>query len=487
MIHRCLCLVLLALTINPLHASSTEQAVVKITNFAQRPDWVEPWRFSRVGQGTGSGFVIEGNRIMTNAHVVSWSKQILVQRYQDPKPYLAQIEYIGHDCDLAVLRVQDPTFFEGIEPLKIGELPVVRSSVTTYGYPAGGQQISYTRGVISRIEMQRYVHVYNRSLLTVQTDAAINPGNSGGPAIQDGQVVGVSFQGKPGLENAGFFIPPNVIRHFLEDIEDGTYNGFPDAGIGVVKLQNPAFRRSLGLADDGSGARIDTIYHPFSKTHELLQPNDVLLEVSGYEVGSDSMVQYKGNRVHAAVLFDNIQHGDTVDLKVWRDGAAVDIELPLFVNREDRIAGNQYNAPPYLIVGGLVFTELSVNYLNGLGNDWRKTVGPETIYELLFRGQMGEAASRSKPIVLSKVLKHPSNVDFGIRTRDILSHVNGHEIHSIQDLADALEKRSDDFHRFNFLSGREEALNVTAAAAANAELLKQYNIPSAQRLEVNHD
>ncbi|MGB0259721.1 MAG: S1C family serine protease, partial [Coraliomargarita sp.] len=347
---RHLCFALLLGCLTQLHASVTEQAVVKITNFAQRADWVEPWRFSRIGQGTGSGFVIEGNRIMTNAHVVSSSKQLLVQRYQDPQPYRAEIEFIGHDCDLAVLKVEDPAFFEGITPLAIGELPVVRSTVTTYGYPAGGQQISFTRGVISRIEMQRYVHVYNRSLLTVQTDAAINPGNSGGPAIQDGRVVGVSFQGNPNLENAGFFIPPNVIRHFLADIEDGHYNGFPDGGIGLVKLQNPAFRRSLGLPDNTVGARIDTIYQPFPKSHELLQPNDVLLEVSGYQVGSDAMIQYKGNRVHVAVLFDNVQHGDMIDLKVWREGEALDIELPLFVNHEDRISGNQYVAPPYYIV-----------------------------------------------------------------------------------------------------------------------------------------
>lgn len=487
MIHRCLCILLLALAWNPLSASSTEQAVVKITNYAQRPDWVEPWRFSRVGQGTGSGFVIEGNRIMTNAHVVSWSKQILVQRYQDPKPYRATIEYIGHDCDLAVLTVDDPAFFDGIAPLEIGELPIVRSSVTTYGYPAGGQQISFTRGVISRIEMQRYVHVYNRSLLTVQTDAAINPGNSGGPAIQDGRVVGVSFQGNPGLENAGFFIPPNVIRHFLTDIADGEYHGFPDAGMGVVKLQNPAFRRSLALPDNNIGARIDNLYQPFPKTHELLQANDVLLEVSGYPVGSDSMVQYEGNRVHAAVLFDEIQHGNPIQLKIWRDGAALDIELPLYVNREDRISGNQHTPPPYLIMGGLVFTELSVNYLNALGKDWRKSVSSEAIYELLFRGQQDEAAARSKPIVLAKVLKHPSNVDFGVHTRDILTEVNGHAIHSIHDLASALDQSADDFHRFHFLSGREEALSINAAHATDAELLQQYNIPSAQRLEVTHD
>ena len=460
-----------------------EQAVVKILNFSQQPDWREPWRFSQVNQSSGSGFVIEGNRVMTNAHVVSWSKHILVQRYQDPQLYPAKIEFIGHDCDLAVLQVDDPAFFDGINPLPIGELPEVRSTVTTYGYPAGGQQISYTRGVISRIEMQRYSHIYNRSLLAVQTDAAINPGNSGGPALQDDRVVGVSFQGRPGLENAGFFIPPNIIRHFLKDIEDGSYHGFPDAGIGITKLQNPAFRRSLGLSDDSAGARIDTLYQPFPETHKRLRPNDVLLEVSGLEVGSDGLVQHRGNRIHAAFLFDEIQHGESIELVIWREGARAEIELPLFVNREDRISGLQYDEPPpYLIVGGLVFTELSADYLNSLGNNWHQQVESQTMYELLFRAHRDEESARSKPILLSKILKHPSNIDFGVRTRSILKSVNGHAIHSMEDLRKALSQNTGDFHLFSFLSGREEALDRIEADAANQELLQQYNIPAVQRL-----
>jgi len=90
---------------------------------------------------------------MTNAHVVSWDRQILVKRYQDPRQYIATVEFIAHDCDLAILRVEDERFFEGLEPLEFGELPKVRSTVVTYGYPAGGEQISYTRGVVSRIDI----------------------------------------------------------------------------------------------------------------------------------------------------------------------------------------------------------------------------------------------------------------------------------------------------------------------------------------------
>ena len=114
-------------------AAGPEESVVQIINYAQGPNWVEPWRFSRVASGLGSGFVVKGNRIMTNAHVVSWSKQLVVHRYQDPKPYRATVEFIGHDCDLAILKVEDEAFFEGIEALQTGELPPARPSVTTSG------------------------------------------------------------------------------------------------------------------------------------------------------------------------------------------------------------------------------------------------------------------------------------------------------------------------------------------------------------------
>ena len=468
-------------------AADPEKSVVQIINYAQGPNWVEPWRFSRVASGLGSGFVIKGNRIMTNAHVVSWSKQVIVHRYQDPKPYRATVEFIGHDCDLAILKVEDEAFFEGIEALQIGELPATRSSVITYGYPAGGRQISYTRGVISRIEMQRYAHIYNRSFLTVQTDAAINPGNSGGPAIQDDKVVGVSFQGRPGLENAGFVIPPNIIKHFLEDIEDGKYHGFPDAGISLIKLTNPAFRASLGLPNNSVGARIDRILQPFPKTHELLRVNDVILEVSKQEVGSDGMILYEGNRVHCSVLFDEAQHGEAIALKLWRAGKAIELELPVYVNRADRISGNQHKEPPYLIVGGLVFTELSMNYLGSLGRNLGENLSSRTHYELFYRSHQSEELARAKPIVLSKVLKHPSNVDFGVATRDVVTEVNGHTINSISDLKAALISSTDDFHRFRFLSGAEEALNIADAHRAEKIILEQYNIPNAERLEVIYD
>lgn len=476
--------VLLVLLAGILEANEAERAVVKIINFSQSPNWQEPWKFSQVSPGAGSGFVIEGNRIMTNAHVVSWSRQILVFRYQDPQPYRASIEFIGHDCDLAVLSVDDPDFFEGLNPLEIGELPVVRSSVTTYGYPAGGQQISYTSGVISRIEIQRYSHIFNRYFLTLQTDAALNPGNSGGPAIQDGRVVGVSFQGNPELENAGFIIPPEIIRHFLKDIEDGHYHGFPDAGLQIASLHNPAFRAFLQLPN-GDGARIDYILEPHPETRRLIQENDVLLEIDGYPVGSDGMILYKGNRMQSSVLFDNAQHGDEVPIKIWRAGAERAIHLPIFVNTEDRISGRQYDTPPpYLMIGGLVFTELSLDYLRNLERKQRNN-DAEILYQLFYRNLQDEATSRAKPILLSSKLNHPGNIDLLIPTRSILTHLNDQPIHSMQDLQDAFQAPINGFHLFKFSNDRVEALEAENAARINRELMEAYQIPAPSRMHAH--
>ena len=128
-----------------------------------------------------------------------------------------------------------------------------------------------------------------------------------------------------------------------------------------------------------------------------------------------------------------------------------------------------------------------MNYLSSLGRNLGESVGSRTHYELFFRSHQSEELARAKPVVLSKVLKHPSNVDFGVAAREVVTEVNGQTINSMTDLKAALSNSTDDFHRFRFLSGAEEALHTADARRAEAILLKQYNIPSAERLEVLHD
>jgi S1-C subfamily serine protease len=480
-----ICSLLAALALSSLTtlAADPEKAVVQIFTFSQEADWDEPWKFGTLRRSTGTGFIIKGRRIMTNAHVVSWARQLMVKRYQDPRPYLARVVFVGHDCDLALLEVEDSQFYNGVEPLEFGTLPKVRSTVVTYGYPAGGEQISYTRGVVSRLELQTYVHIGNRSLLGVQTDAAINPGNSGGPVIQDDKVIGVAFQGMPGLENAGFFIPPPVIQHFLDDIQDGKYHGFPSAGIRTAPLQNTAYRRKLKLPDDDKGVRVDSIV-PGTPAEKVLRPDDVVLQVGKYPVGSDGSIVYEGNRMALAMAVQEAQHGQSMPLKIWRDGKEQTIAVPVEVSATDKVLGNQYDLPPrYFVYAGLVFTPLSLDYLKTFGRGWSDTAGAELTYELFYRRHESPKTLRLEPIVLSTVLADGINANFRVRGRALVDKINGIRIERLEDVIRAFESPSDGQHVVEFLPKNTfECLERAEADKAHPNILKTYGIQRDRRL-----
>jgi len=464
-------------------AADPERSVIQIFTFAQQPVWDAPWRFDAVRRMGGSGFVIKGKRIMTNAHVVSWGRQIIVRRYQDPRPYVAEVEYVGHDCDLAVLSVQDSHFFENLDPLELGELPKVRSGVVTYGYPAGGEEISYTRGVVSRIELEAYAHTGNRRLLSCQTDAAINPGNSGGPVIQDDRVVGVAFQGMAGLENAGFFIPTPVIEHFLKDVEDKHYDGFPFAGLRVTPLQNPAYRSLLKLPENDLGARVDGML-PIPSTEKALKLDDVLLKIGDFPVASDGTILYRGNRVSSALAFQSVQAGENLPLEIWRDGQRTNISMLVSAYDGDRAAGYQYDTlPRYLVYGGLVFTPLSLDYLRTLGRNTPEISIGEMYYEMYYRNFEEPAKTRPEPIVLASVLADSVNANLRIRGRALLDQINGIRIEKLEDVVRAFETGTNEFDQLEFLPHHSfETLERAEVSKANSRILKTYGIANDRRL-----
>ncbi|MEN9576504.1 MAG: hypothetical protein RL514_4359 [Verrucomicrobiota bacterium] len=479
----CSCFAALALSTLSLLAVDPEKAVVQIFTFSQGADWDEPWKFEQLRRSSGTGFIIKGRRIMTNAHVVSWARQLMVKRYQDPRPYAARVVFVGHDCDLALLEVEDSHFYEGVEALDFGPLPKVRSTVVTYGYPAGGEQISYTRGVVSRIELQTYAHIGNRSLLGVQTDAAINPGNSGGPVIQDDKVIGVAFQGMPGLENAGFFIPPPVINHFLDDIKDGKYDGFPSAGVRTAPLQNTAYRRKLKLSDNDKGVRVDSAL-PGTPAEKLLRPDDVILQVGKHEVGSDGTIIYEGNRMALAMAVQEAQHGQSIPVKVWREGKEQTVALPVEVSVTDRVLGNQYDVPPrYFVYAGLVFTPMSLDYLKTFGRGWSDAAGAELTYELFYRRHESPKTVRSEPIVLSTILADEVNANFRTRGRALVDKINGVRIERLEDVIRAFEQPANGQHVLEFMPKNTlECLERVEADKANTQILKTYGVPKDRRL-----
>ncbi|EFN53636.1 hypothetical protein CHLNCDRAFT_58432 [Chlorella variabilis] len=185
------------------------EAVVKVFTVHSEPNFSLPWQRKRQFSSSGSGFVIAGRRLLTNAHCVDHHTQVKVKRRGSDTKYVAQVLAIGMECDIALLTVEDESFWQGLEAVHFGGLPLLQDSVTVIGYPIGGDTMSVTSGVVSRIEVTGYAHGA-AELLGIQVDAAINSGNSGGPAFNDrGECVGIAFQSlkNEDTENISYIIP----------------------------------------------------------------------------------------------------------------------------------------------------------------------------------------------------------------------------------------------------------------------------------------
>jgi len=147
-----------------------------------------------------------------------------------------------------LITVPAKDFFKNMLPLKLGRIPALESTVSAYGYPIGGERMSVTTGIVSRVDFQLYTHSSVDQHLAIQISAQINPGNSGGPVMQDGKVVGVAFQGYSGdvAQGVAYMIPTPVIKPVFERHQQRAVRRIPDLAITYAKLQNPAQRNFSG-------------------------------------------------------------------------------------------------------------------------------------------------------------------------------------------------------------------------------------------------
>jgi S1-C subfamily serine protease len=228
-------------------APAIENSVVKVFSTLRYPDPFRPWTKQAPSEVSGSGVVIEGKRILTNAHVVLYASQVQVQASAAGDKVSATVVAVAPGIDLAVLQLDDPTFFESHPAVaRASKLPHIKDAVLAYGFPTGGNSLSITKGIVSRIEFVSYN--YPVSGLRIQVDAAINPGNSGGPAIADNKMIGLAFSKLSGdAQNIGYIIPNEEVELFLKDIADGHYDGKPAMYDDLQTLENPALREYLKL------------------------------------------------------------------------------------------------------------------------------------------------------------------------------------------------------------------------------------------------
>lgn len=449
---------------NTIANNSVNSAIVKIYTVAKKTNYKTPWN-SKTLSTTGSGSIIANNRILTNAHVIADNTFIEVKRYGKTKRYEAQVVSVSHEADLAILTVNDPVFFAGAHALSLGELPKTQQEVLVYGFPTGGDTMSVTKGVVSRIEYQRYVHS-GEHLLAVQVDAAINSGNSGGPIISDGKLIGVVMQKQRKADNIGYMVPIPILKHFLKDLEDGKRDGFPGFGVQTQDMQNPAIRKMHHVPEGVTGALVYHINYN-SPAKGIIEVGDVITAIDGHNVTDTEQVEYrKGEYISHWYYLDLHQIGETVSLDILRQGVAqrVNITLAHDYNPYRLVRYQSYDQDPsYFIWGGFVFTPLTTNYM--IETKWT----PEEAYQWSNEKQQ-------EVVVLSQVLADSVNKGYHNISDIIVAKINGKSFANMKQFYQILKQSTEAFIIFEDKFGYQVIMDRLAVEVRNKAILKRYNI-----------
>ncbi|KAL3517496.1 hypothetical protein ACH5RR_020085 [Cinchona calisaya] len=451
-------------------------AVVKVYCTHTAPDYSLPWQKQRQFTSTGSAFMLGNGKLLTNAHCVEHDTQVKVKRRGDDTKYVAKVLARGVECDMALLSVESKEFWEGAEPLHFGQLPRLQDAVTVVGYPLGGDTISVTKGVVSRIEVTSYAHG-SSDLLGIQIDAAINPGNSGGPAFNDlGECIGVAFQvfRSDEVENIGYVIPTTVVSHFLEDYErNGKHTGFPCLGVLLQKLENPALRACLKVPSN-EGVLVRRV-EPTSDASNVLKEGDVIVSFDDIRVGCEGTVPFRSTeRIAFRYLISQKFAGDVTELGIIRTGSFTKVKAVLNPRVHlvpYHIEGGQ---PSYLIVAGMVFTPLSEPLIE---EECEDQIG----LKLLVKARYSLAKFKGEQIViLSQVLANEVNIGYEDMSNEQVLKLNGTRIKNIHHLAHLVDSCKDKYLIFEFEDNYLAVLEREAAFSASARILKDYGIPSAR-------
>ncbi|KAA6422597.1 MAG: protease Do-like 9-like [Trebouxia sp. A1-2] len=454
------------------------ECVVKIFCTHSEPNFSLPWQRKRQYSSTSSGFITAGKRILTNAHCVDHHTQVKVRRRGSDMKYVAQVLAVGTECDIAMLTVEDPAFWLGVEPVKFGVLPRLQDSVTVIGFPIGGDTMSVTSGVVSRIEVTSYVHGA-AELLAIQIDAAINSGNSGGPAFNSkGECVGIAFQSlkHEDAENIGYVIPTPVMEHFINDYErNGQYTAFPALGIEWQKMESPFMRTALGMQADQKGVLIRRV-EPTAPVSKSLKKGDILLSFDGVDIANDGTVPFRsGERISFNYLVSKKYTNEEAVLRVLSSGKAESMTVKLAQPVRLIPVHTKGRPPSYFIIAGLVFGQVSVPYL-------RSEYGKEYDFDApvkLLDSMMHAMADKpdQQVVVLCQVLASDVNIGYEEIVNTQVHQVNGKPVKNLSDLTRQIEGCEDQYLRFDLEYNQLVILEREAAHAATKAIMTVHCIP----------
>lgn len=273
----------------------------------------------KIEQNIGSGFIIsKDGLVVTNKHVVEETQATYKIITKDDQSYEVQKIFRDPVNDLAILKIEannlQPVEMGDSDKLKVGQFVIAigtalgefKNTVTT------GVVSGLGRGITAGSALEGYTERLDN---VIQTDAAINPGNSGGPLLNSsGQVIGINVAIASGGENIGFAIPINIIKEAIDNFNKTGQFDRPFLGIRYQMIS-----QDIALMNNvPQGAYIVEVVA------------DGPADEAGVKVG-DIITQFNGQKIEDELnkLISQKKVGDEVQLKLWRDGQELEVNVVL--------------------------------------------------------------------------------------------------------------------------------------------------------------
>jgi hypothetical protein len=469
---------------------SPDKSMVRVNVTSQAYNFGLPWQKMNPGTRRGLGALLPGNRVLVTAELAQDAIYVELEIAASGRKLVSKVEAVDYELNLATVvpAGEAGDFFNGMIPLEIDSKLKPKATLSVWQFENNGAPVT------SPIELHRAdiggYFVDEQFFLIYQANGAVQyrAGTFTLPVVRDGKLAGMLIRYNS-RDQVADILPPQIIARFLDDAAVPPYEGVPNFGTKNSQTLDPQLRRFLKLDGIDGGLLVTSVTPGFSAAQAGVKEGDVLLEINGYKL--DSRGYYDdpelGLLSSSHLLRGAARVGDTVKLKIFRDGRPMELDCKLLRRNPSDYLVDPYmfdRGPRYLILGGLLFQELTLNYLQLAGREWRERAPFRLLYAHSNQDDFMKQG-RKKLVFLSGVLPAPGTIGYERLRQLIVTKVNDKPINDIKDLASALESPIDGIHKIEF-TDHPKLIHVDAGHAEqdNREFLPaRYRITKMQRLE----
>jgi S1-C subfamily serine protease len=475
----------------PAAAESAVQAkevsLVRVNVTGQPFDYFRPWQKKAPFSKRALGAVLPHDRVLVTADLVANQNYVELERAESGDRTAANVVGVDYEANLALLEPMDKKFLEGLQPLELALDTVVGDRLSAWQLESTGALV-VTEGIVTTVGMTRYPAdvadflTYRLSIPMQYRDNSYTV-----PLVKKNKLAALLLRYDPRTQVLDA-IPAPIIAHFLKDAAAEKYQGFPSLGITFFPTRDPQLRSYAGETGKPGGVYITSVEPGLPAAKAGLQPGDIVTAVGDHEIDQNGnyVDSLYGKLEFSNLLTAKAYVGDSVALHVQRGGKPLILNVRLEHRAEEDYVIPPYNIddpPPYYVLGGLIFQELSRQYLKEWGTNWQKDAPQDFVYLDKFQSELFPEG-KQRVVILSQVLPANSTIGYDDFSYLVVKKVNGKTIGSLGELAQAVKTPVNGFDVIETQDDPKQLELDAAQVSAEAEALqKNYGLPALQRLQ----